>query len=45
MYEELEEGGKAQSNISWINNNAFELTIIDNGMPRYSGLNRLYYRQ
>ena len=45
MYEELADGGRAQSTIRWINSNAFELTIVDNGIPMYSGLKRMYYRQ
>ena len=44
LYEEFGNGGRGQAALDWITDNQFELTIIDNGIPAYSGLKRIYHR-
>jgi hypothetical protein len=44
LYEEFGNGGQGQGALDWITENQFELTIIDNGIPAYSGLKRIYHR-
>jgi hypothetical protein len=34
-----------KGSIKWIENNHFQLTILDNGTPAYTGIQRNYYRQ
>ncbi len=42
--EQFEDGGFGKGRVIWKNNDTFELTIIDNGVPAYSGLKRVYVR-
>ena len=44
LYEEFGDGGRGQGALDWLTDNQFELTIIDNGIPGYSGLKRDYHR-
>lgn len=45
IYEEFESGGAGKGRVSWRNENEFELTIIDNGVPSNSGVKRIYKRR
>jgi tetratricopeptide (TPR) repeat protein len=45
LYEGLPSGGSGKASIQWVDNDSFVLTIIDNGVPAYSGLKRYYHRQ
>lgn len=45
LFERFPDGGSGKSRIRWIDENHFELTILDNGIPAYTGLKRQYYRQ
>jgi nitrate reductase NapE component len=44
LFERFSNGASGKSSIRWIDDNTVELTIIDNGVPAYSGLKRTYYR-
>ena len=44
LSEGLPNGTSARSSIRWIDQDTFELTIIDNGIPSYIGRKRLYRR-
>ncbi len=44
FYETFPSGAIGKGSITWINNDAFIVTIIDNGVPAYSGLKRRYRR-
>lgn len=37
-------GASGKGSIKWIDSNTFELTIIDNGVPAYSGVKRRWHR-
>ncbi|MGH9751409.1 MAG: hypothetical protein ACREA2_01375 [Blastocatellia bacterium] len=38
------DGASGKGSIDWIDNNQFVLTIIDNGVPAYTGVKRRYRR-
>lgn len=44
LYETFSNGASGKATIEWIDDNTFELTIIDNGIPAYNGLKRRYRR-
>lgn len=44
LYQKFSNGASGKGSIEWIGDDTFELTIIDNGVPAYSGLKRRYYR-
>ena len=44
LYETYEDGSSGRCSIDWKDDDTFELTILDNGVPAYSGLKRLYKR-
>jgi hypothetical protein len=44
LFERFPDGGSGKSRIRWIDEKHFELTILDNGIPAYTGLKRQYYR-
>jgi hypothetical protein len=44
IYETYPDGSSAKGSIEWISNDHFVLTILDNGVPAYSGLKRNYFR-
>ncbi len=45
IYEQFQNGVKGKGRIDAINANHFDLTIIDNGTPAFTGLKRRYIRQ
>ena len=44
LYERFSNGVSGKGTIEWIDDNTFEITIIDNGIPAYNGLKRRYRR-
>lgn len=44
LFERFSNGSSGKGSIRWINNDEFEITIIDNGVPAYNGLKRTYRR-
>jgi hypothetical protein len=44
LFETFASGSSGKGAIRWIDHDNFELTIIDNGVPLYSGLKRRYRR-
>lgn len=44
LFEKYPGGVSGKCSIKWIDQDTFELTIIDNGVPAYAGLKRLYKR-
>lgn len=44
LFETFASGSTGKGSIRWIDHDNFELTIIDNGVPLYSGLTRRYKR-
>ena len=44
LFERFSNGASGKGSIRWIDDNHFEITIIDNGIPAYSGLKRRYRR-
>lgn len=44
LHQTFSNGASGKGSIEWIDNNTFELTIIDNGVPVYSGIKRRYRR-
>jgi hypothetical protein len=44
LYERYSNGKSGKDSIRWLDRDNFVLTIIDNGMPAYSGLKRRYHR-
>lgn len=44
LFETYEDGSSGRCSIEWRDDNTYELTILDNGVPAYSGLKRLYKR-
>jgi hypothetical protein len=44
LYQRFSNGASGKGSIEWIDDDTFELTIIDNGIPAYSGLKRRYQR-
>ena len=44
LYQRFSNGASGKGSIEWIDRDTFELTIIDNGVPAYSGLKRRYRR-
>jgi hypothetical protein len=44
LFEKFGSGGSGQGSIRWLDQDTFELTIADNGIPAYKGLKRLYKR-
>jgi hypothetical protein len=36
---------ETRGSVKWLSDNHFELTILDNGVPAYTGIKRNYYRQ
>lgn len=45
IFESYSNGSSARGSIRWLSDNHFELTIINNGFPAFTGLKRNYYRQ
>ncbi|HHH50433.1 MAG TPA: hypothetical protein ENK52_05605 [Saprospiraceae bacterium] len=45
LHEQYSDGSTGEGSIKWISKNKFEITIIDNGDPSYSGLKRVYKRK
>jgi hypothetical protein len=44
LYQTFSNGASGKGSVEWIDNDTFELTIIDNGVPAYNGLKRRYRR-
>ena len=44
LYEKFPNGVSGKGSIEWIDDDTFEITIIDNGVPAYNGLKRRYRR-
>jgi serine/threonine-protein kinase len=44
LHERFSNGASGKGSIRWIDDDTFEITIIDNGVPAYSGLKRIYHR-
>jgi serine/threonine-protein kinase len=44
LFERFSNGASGKASIRWIDDNTLELTIIDNGVPSYIGVKRLYRR-
>ena len=44
LFERFSSGASGKASIKWIDDNTVELTIIDNGVPSYIGMKRLYRR-
>jgi len=44
LFEHYSHGASGKGAIKWIDDNNFEITIIDNGVPAYNGLKRQYHR-
>ena len=44
LFEKYPSGASGKSSIKWIDENTFDLTIIDNGVPAYSGRKRRYQK-
>ena len=45
LFERFSNGASGKGAIRWIDDDTFEITIIDNGTPAYSGLKRIYHRK
>ena len=44
LFERFSTGASGKGSIRWIDDDTFEITIIDNGVPAYNGLKRTYRR-
>lgn len=44
LFEKFANGASGRGSIRWIDDDHFEITIIDNGVPAYAGLKRRYRR-
>jgi len=44
LFERFSSGASGKSSLRWIDDDTVELTIIDNGVPAYTGLKRIYRR-
>jgi len=44
LFERFSNGSSGKASIKWIDDNTVELTIIDNGVPSYIGVKRVYRR-
>ena len=44
IFEQFDKGGSGQGSVRWIDADTFELSIVDNGQPGYTGVKRLYRR-
>jgi hypothetical protein len=44
LFERFSSGASGKGSIRWIDDDKFEITIIDNGVPAYNGLKRTYHR-
>ena len=44
LYERFSNGASGKGSINWVDTDNFVLTIIDNGVPAYSGIKRYYHR-
>jgi hypothetical protein len=44
LYQTFSNGASGKGSVDWIDNDTFELTIIDNGVPAYNGIKRRYHR-
>jgi hypothetical protein len=44
LYQTFSNGASGKASVEWIDDDTFELTIIDNGVPAYNGLKRRYHR-
>ena len=44
LFERFSSGAAGKGSIRWIDDDRFEITIIDNGVPAYNGLKRTYQR-
>lgn len=45
IYERLSDGSTARGAVRWIDNDHFELTVLDNGIPAETGQKRYYSRK
>ena len=44
LFERFSTGASGKGSVRWIDDNTVELTIIDNGVPSYIGIKRMYRR-
>ncbi len=44
LFERFSSGASGKGAIKWIDDDNFEITIIDNGVPAYNGIKRTYHR-
>lgn len=44
LFERFSTGASGKGSLRWIDDDTVELTIIDNGVPAYAGLKRIYRR-
>ena len=44
LFERFSSGASGKGAIKWIDDDKFEITIIDNGVPAYTGMKRTYHR-
>ena len=44
LFERFSNGASGRGSIRWIDDDTVELTIIDNGVPAYAGVKRIYRR-
>jgi hypothetical protein len=44
LFERFSSGASGKSSLRWIDDDTVELTILDNGVPAYTGLKRIYRR-
>lgn len=44
LHQTFPNGASGKGSVEWINNDTFELTILDNGVPDYSGVKRRWRR-
>jgi len=44
LFERFSTGASGKGSVRWIDDDTVELTIIDNGVPAYAGLKRIYRR-
>ena len=44
LFETYSDGASGKGSIKWIDNDTFDITIIDNGVPAYNGIVRRYRR-
>jgi hypothetical protein len=44
LYQRFSNGASGKGSVVWLDNDTFEITIIDNGTPASSGMKRRYHR-